>query len=110
MNQTLRDPVAVIREKRDNKTANVFIKSFSGDGAKKIDTVLAVVVDISGEHIAVSTYKRKYREVVSKIKKADGIVYTKDNSGSRTNGEQPRHLQVSANPAEKSSPENDSCC
>jgi uncharacterized protein YbbC (DUF1343 family) len=105
MNQTLRDPMAVIREKRDNKISNVFIKSFDGDGAKKIDTILTVVVDISGEHIAVSTYKRKYREVVSKIKKADGIVYIADNSGSRTNGEQPRHIQVSSNPVEKSSPQ-----
>jgi hypothetical protein len=36
------------------------------------------VVDINREQIAISTYKRKHREVISKIKKADGIVYIKD--------------------------------
>jgi len=45
-----------------------------------------VVVDIKGARVAISTYKRKRREVIGKIKKADGIVYIKDNGGSLTNG------------------------
>jgi hypothetical protein len=45
------------------------------------------VVNIEGDRVAISTYKRKRREVAGKIKKADGIVYVKDNSGSPTNGE-----------------------
>jgi hypothetical protein len=32
-------------------------------------------------------FSRKRREIAGKIKKADGIVYMKDNGGSLTNGE-----------------------
>jgi hypothetical protein len=48
---------------------------------------MSIVVDLDGQKIAISTYKRKRREVVNKIKLAAGIVYVKDNSGSPTNGE-----------------------
>jgi len=48
---------------------------------------VSVVVNIQEAKIAISTYKRKRREVIKKIKKADGIVYIKDNGGSLTNGD-----------------------
>jgi hypothetical protein len=39
----------------------------------------------------------------SNTEKADGIVYIRDNGGSRTNGDNPRHNQVSGQTGEKSS-------
>jgi hypothetical protein len=86
MYQTLSDPVAIIRETQEGKEADVFIKSFCKEGeAGGFSTVMSIVVDIEGQRIAISTYKRKAREVIKKIKKADGIVYVKDGGGSRTN-------------------------
>jgi hypothetical protein len=87
MRQTLSDPVVIIREREENRTADVFIKSFSTGRDKKAGLILSVVVSIEEAKVAISTYKRKHREVAGKIKKADGIVYLKDNGGSLTNGE-----------------------
>jgi len=87
MRQTLADPVAIIKEREEARLADVFIKSFTAGEGKKENLIVSVVVDIKGAKIAISTYKRKRREVIGKIKKADGIVYIKDNGGSLTNGE-----------------------
>jgi hypothetical protein len=87
MHQTLSDPVVIIREREGDRAADVFIKSFTARQGKKTGLILSVVVDIEGAWVAISTYKRKRREVAGKIKKADGIVYVKDNGGSLTNGE-----------------------
>ena len=87
MRQTLSDPVVIIREKEGDRLADVFIKSFTAEEGKRESLIVSVVVDIKGGLVAISTYKRKYREVIGKIKKADGIVYIKDNGGSLTNGE-----------------------
>jgi hypothetical protein len=87
MRQTLSDPVVIIREREGDRAADVFIKSFTARQGKKTGLILSVVVDIEGARVAISTYKRKRREVAGKIKKADGIVYVKDNGGSLTNGE-----------------------
>jgi hypothetical protein len=98
MYQTLTDPAVIIREKNDAGDANVFIKSFTTEGLIKLRTIVSVVVSIENEQVAISTYKRKAREVIMKIKKADGIVYLKDDSGSPTNeGNDPRQLSVSHN-------------
>ena len=78
MRQTLSDPVVVIAEAKDDKKAEVYIKSFSDDGI--MNTVMSVVVKKEGQRVSISTYKRKQREVINKIKKADGIVYIKDNA------------------------------
>jgi hypothetical protein len=86
MYQTLSDPVVIITEKQGDRGAYVFIKSFRGAG-EKVDTVMSIVVDLGGQKIAISTYKRKRREVVNKIKLAAGIVYIRDNSGGPTNRE-----------------------
>jgi len=87
MRQTLADPVVIIRERDRIRVADVFIKSFSAGNDKRESLIVSVVVDIHGAKIAISTYKRKHREVIGKIKKADGIVYIKDDGGSLTNGE-----------------------
>ena len=87
MRQTLCDPVVIIREREKDRLADVFIKSFAAGEGKKESLIVSVVVDIKGDKVAISTYKRKRREVTGKIKKADGIVYIKDNGGSLTNGE-----------------------
>jgi hypothetical protein len=64
-----------------------------GEG-KPENLIVAVVVDIQNLKIAISAYKRKRREVIAKIKKADGIVYIKDNGGSLTNGGKPPPIQT----------------
>ena len=86
MRQTLADPVVIIREREEARIADVFIKSFTTGEEKGESLIVSVVVDIKGARVAISTYKRKRREVIGKIKKADGIVYIKDNGGSLTNG------------------------
>ena len=84
MHQTLTDPIVVIRETRDTKTALVYIKSFTGNGG--INPVISVVVTQDGENIAITTYRRKLREVRNKIKMAGSIVYVKNDGGGLTNG------------------------
>jgi hypothetical protein len=86
MRQTLSDPVVIIREREEDRMAEVFIKSFTMGEGKEEGIIVSVVVNIQEAKIVISTYKRKRREVIKKIKKADGIVYIKDNGGSLTNG------------------------
>jgi len=87
MRQTLSDPVVIIREREKDRLADVFIKSFAVGEGREESLIVSVVVNIQKDKVAISTYKRKRREVIEKIKKADGIVYIKDNGGSPTNGE-----------------------
>ena len=47
---------------------------------------MSVVVTIEDAKVVISTYKRKRREVLSKIKKAGVIAYEKDYGASQTNG------------------------
>jgi hypothetical protein len=47
---------------------------------------MSVVVTIRDAKVAISTYKRKRREVLNKIKKAGVIAYEKDYGASQTNG------------------------
>jgi hypothetical protein len=78
--------VVIIRECEKERLADVFIKSFTGGEGEKESIIVSVVVNIQETKIAISTYKRKRREIIGKIKKADGIVYIKDDGGSLTNG------------------------
>ena len=88
MYQTLNDPVVVISENStDEKAVNIYVKSFIGNTADNPSFVMTVVVNIDKSHIAVSTYKRKKREVFNKIKKADGIPFVKEYGGGGTNGD-----------------------
>ena len=77
--------MVIIRECEEERQADVFIKSFTVDEEKNESLIVAVVVNMQGTKVVISTYKRKRWEVVNKIKKADGIVYLKDNGGSLTN-------------------------
>ena len=94
MRQTLSDPVTIIRESEKGRIADVFIKSFKVDGGRDENLIVSVVVTIQETKIAISTYQRKRREVIKKIKKADGIVYIKDNGGSLTNGDSSQPIKI----------------
>jgi hypothetical protein len=94
MRQTLADPVVIIREREENRMAEVFIKSFTFGEGKEDTIIVSVVVNIQETKIAISTYKRKRREVIKKIKKADGIVYIKDNGGNLTNGDSSPPIKI----------------
>jgi hypothetical protein len=73
--QTLTDPVAVIKE----GNADVYIKSFiEKDG---MATFLSVEKDQPDGRFVVTNYQRHKKEVINKIKRADSIVYVKDNRG-----------------------------
>jgi hypothetical protein len=87
MRQTLADPITIVQEEKDGRKAHVFIKSFKNtDNSQKPDFIMSVVVTIQDTKVAISTYKRKQREVLSKIKRAGVIAYEKDYGASRTNG------------------------
>jgi hypothetical protein len=85
MQQTLSDPVTIVREEKDGRKAYVFIKSFHAKEGEKTNLIVSVVVTIEGKKIAISTYKRKKREVLNKIKMAGVIAYEKDYGTSPTN-------------------------
>jgi hypothetical protein len=86
MRQTLADPVVIVQEEKDGRKAYIFIKSFkNAEDVLRPDFIMTVVVTIQETKIAISTYKRKRREVLSKINKAGVIVYEKDYGTSRTN-------------------------
>jgi hypothetical protein len=102
MHQTLTDPVAIINE---GKT-QVYIKSFKNMGAANNSIVMSIVVEKEGEKISVSTYQRKQREVINKIKGADDIAYVKSNAPHapvQSVPESTRQLQVSQDSLKKSS-------
>ena len=87
MRQTLTDPIVIIQEVKDGRKAYVFIKSFKNtEDSLKIGFIMSVVVTIEDAKVVISTYKRKKREVLSKIKKAGVIAYEKDYGASQTNG------------------------
>ena len=87
MRQTLTDPITIIQEEKDGRKAYVFIKSFKNtEDSLKIGFIMSVVVTIEDTKVVISTYKRKRREVLSKIKKAGVIAYEKGYGTSQTNG------------------------
>jgi len=90
MRQTLADPIVIVTEERNGRKAYIFVKSFKNiEDTKKHDFIMSVVVTIDDAKIAISTYKRKRREVLNKIKMAGVIAYEKDYGTSRTNGKNP---------------------
>jgi ribosomal protein L10 len=84
MRQTLSDPIVIITEEAENRKAYIFLKSFNEN--EKLHIIVSVVVTIDGNKVAISTYKRKRREVISKIKKAGVITYEKGYGAGSTNG------------------------
>ena len=73
--QTLSDPIVIIQEEKEGRKAYIFIKSFIKD--EKTSIIVSVVVTIENEKVAISTYKRKKREIFSKIKMAGVVTYEK---------------------------------
>jgi len=84
MRQTLSDPIAIIQEEKEGRKAYIFIKSFIID--EKTSFIISVVVTIDDKKIVISTYKRKKREIINKIKMAGVMTYEKDHGTSPTNG------------------------
>jgi len=74
---TLKDPVVILSEIVDTKEAWIYIKTFRKLGSLKITYVISVVVHIDGQAIAISTGKRKVKQVINKIKMARSILYQK---------------------------------
>jgi len=79
---TLNDPVVILQEERENEKARIYIKSIRELGADKITYVISVVVDIDGQAIAISTGKRKRKQVVQKIKSARSFLHEKQKAPS----------------------------
>ena len=84
MRQTLSDPIVIIQEEKEGRGAYLFIKSFKKD--EKTSLIVSVVVTIDKNKIAISTYKRKKREILKKIKMAGIMTYEKGQGASPTNG------------------------
>ena len=84
MRQTLSDPIVIIQEEKEGRKAYLYIKSFMKD--EKASIVVSVVVTIDDSKIAISTYKRKKREMLKKIKMAGVMTYEKGHGTSPTNG------------------------
>ena len=84
MRQTLSDPIVIIQEEKDGRKAYLFIKSFKKD--EKTSLIVSVVVTIEDNKIVISTYKRKKREMLKKIKMAGVMTYEKGHGASPTNG------------------------
>jgi hypothetical protein len=85
MRQTLSDPIVIIQEEKERRRAYIFIKSFIM--GEKPGIIVSVVVTIENDMVAISTYKRKKREILSKIKMADVMTYEKGHGASLTNGD-----------------------
>jgi hypothetical protein len=83
---TLKDPVVIISEMEGDKEAWLYIKTFRKLGALKITYVISVVVHIDGQAIAISTGKRKVKQVINKIKMARSILYETQKAPSPTIG------------------------
>ena len=87
--QTLSDPIIIIPEGKEDRIAHIFIKSFIND--EKTSIIMSVVVTIGDKKIAISTYKRKKREVIRKIKMAGVMTYEKATGPAGRTGSEPRH-------------------
>jgi hypothetical protein len=85
---TLNDPIFIFSEKTDAGEARIYIRSFRelGFESQKVIYVMSVVVDIEGQAIAISTGKRKEKQIIQKIKLARSILYEKERAPSPTIG------------------------
>jgi hypothetical protein len=81
VNQTLKDPVVILGDKRGGKDAQLYIKSFREPGAAKTEHIQSVVVEIDGNNISISTGPRKQKQIEAKIKTAGSLLYLKGKEG-----------------------------
>jgi hypothetical protein len=77
MYQTLSDPVVILSEEKEGQSSLLYIKSFKVAGSDKIDRVMTVVVRIGKDMVAISTGKRKKKQIENKIKMAGSPLYLK---------------------------------
>jgi hypothetical protein len=82
----------------------LYIKTFREEGEAKIDNVMSVVVDLDNKPVAVSTGKRKKKQIEAKIETAGIALYLKggDNPAIGTGGDVSVVQQSRVEPAEKS--------
>jgi len=74
---TLNDPVVIFLEARGDKEAKIYIKSFRELGSLKTIYVMSVVAHIDGQAIAISTGRRKRKQIIKGIEMARSILYEK---------------------------------
>jgi hypothetical protein len=86
MFQTLNDPIFVLYEEKSHEKAKIYLKSFKNPGETKIINVVSVVVDIDGQAVAISTGKRREKQIREKIRLARSILYEKQGAPGPTIG------------------------
>jgi hypothetical protein len=86
MYQTLHDPVVILDEEQNGKLARIYLKSFKEPGRGGFSGVISVVVEVKGTAVAISTGKRRKKQITGKIKMARRILYEKQRAPSRTIG------------------------
>ena len=77
---TLKDPVVIINEKRDDQKAVLFISSFKRDN-KKTKIINSVVITKQNVMISISTHRKELNSIIRKIKNASDILYCKNATG-----------------------------
>ena len=80
VHETLKNPLAVILENRNDSKSKLYVKSFFDLDKNKQRIVQSVVVDIDGDEVSISTHERNLNNVLGKIKTADAIIYTDKNT------------------------------
>jgi len=77
---TLKEPSVILDELRDGEESRIYIKSFRDPGSPKVIYIISVVVEIEEQFVAISTGKRKEKQVKQKIKLARRLLYEKESS------------------------------
>jgi hypothetical protein len=75
MYQTLAAPIVILEEEQNGDLARIYLKSFQKMDKNEFVGVIAVVVDVKGKAVAISTGKRRKKQIRDKIKKARRILY-----------------------------------
>ena len=80
VHETLKNPLAVILENRNDSKSKLYVKSFFDVDKNKQRIVQSVVVGIDGDEVSISTHERNLNNVLGKIKTTDAIIYTDKNT------------------------------
>lgn len=84
--ETLRNPDVVIAEKRENdfgelEDSHNYAKNFMMDAKSKM--VQSVIVEIENDNVIITSHERPVNEILSKIEKAEQLIYISPELGSR---------------------------
>lgn len=84
--ETLRNPDIVIAEKRENdfgelEDSHNYAKNFMMDEKSKM--IQSVIVEIENENVIITSHERPVNEILSKIEKAEQLIYISPELGSR---------------------------